>query len=217
MLACNWNALTKRVLCTEFVQTMFVRVIQGSVKMTEACSFKYMSQITRCLAFVTVCIVFLVISQVDSGGGNTCYRPLCPSEWVQYRDSCYYYVDEGKNYLDAEQFCYSLSYNIRKSHLTSANDEDEVIFLTDLTRSSSSASSGGVPWVWIGYDDLDVEGTFVWQDGGQSTWVNWNGYPDNSGGIEHCVHMYVDTIPEGKWNDLGCSNTMAFICKMRQR
>ena len=56
---------------------------------------------------------------------------------------------------------------------------------------------------WIGLNDLDNEGTFVWADGTNSSYRNWEaGQPNNleSNGDQDCVHSWVTQ----EWNDLWC-------------
>ena len=56
---------------------------------------------------------------------------------------------------------------------------------------------------WIGLNDIDTEGMFVWADGSSSSYRNWGpGQPDNSN-EEDCVHLRADTL----WNDLPCGST----------
>jgi len=50
---------------------------------------------------------------------------------------------------------------------------------------------------WIGFNDVDVEGVFVWASGEAVAYTNWNtGEPNNSGN-EDAAEIY----PGGKWND----------------
>ena len=62
---------------------------------------------------------------------------------------------------------------------------------------------------WIGYNDIDTEGTFVWDDGSTSTFTNWvNGEPNQSGD-EDCVH----TRSNLQWNDANCGSQLnCFFC-----
>ena len=70
--------------------------------------------------------------------------------------------------------------------------------------------SGGVGGYFIGANDRDTEGQFVWADGTAVVFTNWNaGEPNDAGGAEDCTEMSVDT---GIWNDVPCDGR-AFICE----
>ena len=44
----------------------------------------------------------------------------------------------------------------------------------------STATQSGY-YCWIGYNDIDNEGTFVWDDGSTSTYTNWaDGEPNDA-------------------------------------
>ena len=65
---------------------------------------------------------------------------------------------------------------------------------------------------WIGFNDIAIEGTWVWSDGSPVTYTNWNtGEPNNSGGNEDCGQILYS--PTGKWNDSSCSSSNPYICK----
>ena len=157
---------------------------------------------------LAVFIILLELFLATFGTGCS----LCPSGWSTYGNHCYLFVETKMEYNAAENHCYSLSYKNRKSHLTSVLDTDESLFVANLVTSRSSATT-----VWIGYDDIEVEGTFVWKDGSTSTWANWRGgQPDNHRGAEDCVHMQLNTESRG-WNDLPCTGKLPFVCKMIKR
>lgn len=61
--------------------------------------------------------------------------------------------------------------------------------------------------IWIGLNDEQVEGTFVWYDQSPVTYSNWApGEPNNSGGNEDCVQIYPNGSNPGSWNDLPCTS-----------
>ncbi|WP_422107132.1 HYR domain-containing protein [Winogradskyella sp.] len=60
----------------------------------------------------------------------------------------------------------------------------------------------------IGYNDIDNEGSFVWQSGQPATYENWlNGNPDSATGDEDYVFMFSD----GMWVDGGGNGVIRLI------
>ena len=63
------------------------------------------------------------------------------------------------------------------------------------------------PYLWIGLNDVNFEGTFEWVSGEPVTFLNWDtNQPDNAGGVEDYVGMWQVPPPDasgiaGKWND----------------
>jgi C-type mannose receptor len=56
-----------------------------------------------------------------------------------------------------------------------------------------------------------IDGRFQWQDGSNLSFTNWNnGEPNNYGGVEKCVELFVES---GKWNDMDCKYLRPSICK----
>lgn len=66
--------------------------------------------------------------------------------------------------------------------------------------------------VWIGGNDLQNEGTFIWSKSGQAiNWDNWSrGNPDDTNSNEDCIEFYTFS---GKWNDKLCDRGIQFICE----
>ncbi len=66
--------------------------------------------------------------------------------------------------------------------------------------------------LWIGLDDRETEGEFVWVDGTELTWSDWReGEPNNSGGNEDCAGFFGEGDDRG-WNDFPCDGQRGFIC-----
>ncbi|XP_077973115.1 alpha-N-acetylgalactosamine-specific lectin-like isoform X1 [Styela clava] len=64
--------------------------------------------------------------------------------------------------------------------------------------------------VWIGLNDIEHEGNFIWEDGVVSTADNtpWINPPDDYEGNEDCVHL-----TETSLNDYDCSKLLPYICE----
>jgi versican core protein len=92
-------------------------------------------------------------------------------------------------------------------HLTSIHSTEENQFLLTLLPQNHV--------VWIGANDLDTEGTFVWTDGSAWDFEAWKaGEPNNHGGGEDCTDFGYGG--ETLWNDLPCNRKWGgFICKKK--
>ncbi len=67
--------------------------------------------------------------------------------------------------------------------------------------------------LWIGLNDAEREGTFVWASGEEIAFRNWgSGEPNNHMGIEDWVHIFPQPDPRFKrWNDApNSSNAFGF-------
>ena len=63
---------------------------------------------------------------------------------------------------------------------------------------------------WIGLNDLEDEGEFVWTDETPVNFEAWGGGEPNNAGNEDCVHLASWT--GGTWNDMPCDFQAAFVC-----
>ncbi len=75
-------------------------------------------------------------------------------------------------------------------------------------------NSGVDEMLWIGLNDRKTEGKFEWSDGNPSKFTHWNTKEPNGGRSENCAHSY-PKYKKRKWNDLKCSISWAFICKIK--
>jgi hypothetical protein len=63
-------------------------------------------------------------------------------------------------------------------------------------------------FIWIGYTDRDVEGTYRWVTNEPVVYTNWNGgEPNNAGNEDWAV---INWGPNGTWNDWGFANTALY-------
>jgi hypothetical protein len=65
---------------------------------------------------------------------------------------------------------------------------------------------------WIGFDDLDREGTFAWVNGSTSTYLHWGATePDDFEGDQDCTIL--STTFGLAWDDDLCSNARPSVCE----
>jgi basic membrane protein A and related proteins len=119
-------------------------------------------------------------------------------DWVFNPDTGNYYlfVDHGLSWPDAEAYA-----NECGGHLVTISDAEEEAWLLELFGYG----------YWIGFNDLDVEGSWVWSSGEPVTYTNWfDGEPSNTGGNEHAAGL--DDWGSGPgWNDMPPEWEAAFV------
>ena len=65
--------------------------------------------------------------------------------------------------------------------------------------------------VWLGGNDINQEGTWVWSDGTCWDYTNWRtGQPDNRELIQNCLLGNMGS--ENKWVDSVCTEENLFVC-----
>eukprot|EP00795_Rhopilema_esculentum_P006297 gene6297-11719_t len=109
-----------------------------------------------------------------------------------------------KSWPDARRHCLSLG-----GDLVSFNEDEQkdVLAFYNETRSDY--------YTWIGLNDRETEGEFVWSDGKKFKFSYWSAREPNGGRNENCVHLY----PFGtqlKANDRSCWQPGYFICKLQE-
>lgn len=101
-----------------------------------------------------------------------------------------YYLLEASSWTDGEASAQSLG-----GHLATVRSSDENNWIYSTVLRPDGAFRRG----WLGLNDIDSEGNFVWTSGEPVTFTNWGGgEPNNAGGVEHYVQMPW-WAPE--WND----------------
>jgi hypothetical protein len=137
---------------------------------------------------------------LSSQCGNNCLQngKRCPENWELYGSSCYYYVSNKMWWTTAQDNCVYLG-----GWLVDIFSADENAFVAGLIKKQTNP---GVAWI-------GMQRGWHWVTGKPVTYYNFApGEPNNSGGDEDCVSMYL----EGTWNDARCIINWAFysVCKM---
>ena len=144
---------------------------------------------------------------IELGGceaGEPCRCPMATRG-----GTAYILCPDAVTYAEAVESCASAGMQL--ATITSAEEQDWIWDTSDAMFIS------GAKDVWIGLNDNDTEGDFVWQDGSPlGSYTNWApNQPDNGGPTgddEDCVEM--GQFNDGLWNDQDCSlGYLGFICE----
>ncbi|KAI6655606.1 hypothetical protein LOD99_2104 [Oopsacas minuta] len=121
---------------------------------------------------------------------NTDLYPVPPTgcDAITNEGICFsYFTSSGFNWAQTRDLCLEWG-----GDLATVRSEQESILLESI---------GSVD-CWIGINDIDNEGSFVWADGSTSSYRNWvPGQPNNARGNEDCGHI----VGQREWNDLACT------------
>ncbi|MBN2695071.1 VCBS repeat-containing protein [bacterium] len=116
---------------------------------------------------------------------------------LKYNSAKYYLIcnETIKNYANATSYCSSLGGNLLKIETAAENQFIQPLLLGN---------------TFMGADDIDVEGEFLWFDNSSLYYSNWReSQPDNYQDNEDCLMIYSD----GSWNDISCETELSFICE----
>ena len=131
----------------------------------------------------------------------------CPTnvDWQEFSGFCYWRSTYATPWTEADSACATYGSG---AHLASVHSLLENAFIVQTYNYSES---------WIGLNDIQAEGQFVWSDGSVVDFTDWAPkQPDNYQGVQDCVRMPYTTSTPGasEWDDISCSDTLHFICKM---
>ncbi len=131
-------------------------------------------------------------------------HPECPDDWIELPESgsCIQLQTDAASWQEAEDNCVELG-----GHLVTITNEVDDAFLAELLGSEGRA--------WIGYNDLEEEGTWAWVDGSSSDYENWGGANPDQDGDEDCAWLkldFGDTDPGVGWGDQECDTQHKSFC-----
>jgi hypothetical protein len=151
-----------------------------------------------------------------AGESVACPQDCVPrSQSPTFPNKLYLFFPQLLTWSKARDFCKTFG-----GDLASVRNAEEQDTITILNGQNNQRSTGwGYGYAYIGMNDINQEGVFVWSDGSPTTYTNW--YPSNpSGGVnENCVHLDhsplkgVYDFSEAPWNDVSCEDwAFPFIC-----
>jgi hypothetical protein len=128
------------------------------------------------------------VCTIDCTGGRTFER------------HCYRF-GEYETWPEARQTCLDLG-----MYLVTVTSQAEMNFLRQLRDEVAYDA-----YFWIGLNDLETEGQFVWDNGEPLGYTSWGGgQPDDYGGAEDCVTVFRANIA---WYDYPCDHHNVTVCE----
>lgn len=149
---------------------------------------------------------------------------MCPDMWTHRDGYCYrYYGTPFLNWINAEQHC-----KTEGAHLASIHSQAEYDFILSLWRSSRNehhtwsiyrfkSSKSEKPFLYIGLNDLLVNGDFRWTDGTPVDFEDWLPGNPSLNIPEEGVFIWDRKSRGGLWNDVPANSRILkgpFVCKM---
>ncbi|XP_078688578.1 polycystin family receptor for egg jelly-like isoform X2 [Branchiostoma floridae x Branchiostoma belcheri] len=136
-----------------------------------------------------------------------CCRDRNMEDWTKHGSSSYKFLQSTfVNYTEARALC-----DAEGAKLAMPKDQATHDFIVELRNHFHTNIN-----LWIGLNDIDVEGDFVWEDGTPlGNLTRWfPNQPNNVNRLQHCAVLTPETNPyPNQWRDDKCSNTWGVICE----
>uniref|UniRef100_A0A674MUZ2 Mannose receptor, C type 1b n=1 Tax=Takifugu rubripes TaxID=31033 RepID=A0A674MUZ2_TAKRU len=145
-----------------------------------------------------------------SPGGSACFKEFCCSwrttvqgfcsnPWIPYNGHCFYLNRSPQTWYNAQKECRKEGGDL----VSVQNVEEQSFIISQLGFASTDE-------LWIGFNDIKIEGLFDWSDHSSVSFTSWTfGKPDVSTDAEDCVLI---TGENGNWVDRLCERKHGFIC-----
>ena len=133
----------------------------------------------------------------DIDGGEA-----CPCQTLESEQGAFYmFCTEARSWERARDVCTDAGQDLVQIGNARENG---------LVRSVTTDLSGGT-W-WLGLNDLEDEGEWVWANGDEPGFTRWGDFePNDFGGAEDCAEFRTEN---GTWNDYICEELRPFICEL---
>ena len=139
-------------------------------------------------------------NQLNDFPSNWCIflcTDICQPGWTYFGVYCYFTSPACASWLTAESNCSAMN-----SDLVTIHNQEENVFIQHRHDGDKS---------WIGLNDRNVEGSFVWTNKEISSFRFWAPKQPNDWNNEDCVHT-LGAKHGYTWNDVPCNNCFNFTC-----
>lgn len=130
--------------------------------------------------------------------------PTCVNVAADGREYDLCHENIGITWNDAEQYC-NTNYGTSLGTIDSALQQSAIADARNLEFPGQH--------VWIGLNDISIEGDYVWSSGDPVSFTFYNAGEPNNVGNEDCTHFW-GSLADGRWNDIPCNTgaIQAFVC-----
>uniref|UniRef100_A0A3P8RUF9 C-type lectin domain-containing protein n=1 Tax=Amphiprion percula TaxID=161767 RepID=A0A3P8RUF9_AMPPE len=122
--------------------------------------------------------------------------PTCPAGWKMFSCTCYLLSQASDSWTNGREDC-----KRQGADLVVINSAEEQTFLSMFAKKQT----------WIGLNDIQTEGTWMWVDGTPLTLSYWDTDEPNNGGEEDCAQ--IRTAHNTLWDDVPCTSSLQWICE----
>jgi len=135
-----------------------------------------------------------------TGTPSTCTQVCAGGTWsVSTANQEYFFCNTAVTWTAADTACKNVDGAATGWFLTTINDSSEDTYVNSITNQA----------LWLGYNDITLEGTFAWTSGLSPGYTNWNaGQPDNTGNSD-CTEQQNGS----GWTDITCASSRRYICE----
>nr|XP_022312738.1 perlucin-like protein [Crassostrea virginica] len=188
----------------------------GSLCLEDHCckEFKYSQESRRCVGiqFKDFKSTINTHSVITGNDVMSTFHKGCETGWVEFKGHCYYKGQIKVTWSDAKKECGKMC-----SYLIEIENKEEAdwISATFLESVNCRPDIFFDCTAWTGLNDLDIEGTYVWDHSNAPlTFSNWH-YQEPSllSKKEALAKDCIDILRGGVWNDRPCSYLNWVICE----
>ena len=123
---------------------------------------------------------------------------VCKPGWSYFSGFCYSTSQTCKNWTEAQKTC-----QIYNTSLITVKNQEENVYIQHRLNGDKG---------WIGFNDRDTEGTFVWAGNQSSNFTYWAPHQPNDFKLnEDCVHT-LGVAHKFTWNDVNCRSCHNYTC-----
>ncbi|KAJ7987817.1 hypothetical protein DPEC_G00330450 [Dallia pectoralis] len=115
---------------------------------------------------------------------------------------CYKLIQKQMGWTDALAYCKRDGGTLASVHSTAEYD-----LILNMVKDTQSISA----YAWVGLNDREQEGKYVWTDGSSASWVWSSSARQQQWGNEDCVAVNSYAGAEG-FDDIKCDSGCTFVC-----